>query len=136
MVMEEVDEVEEVEVPKLELKAKTSMIKGQPGLVRVHESLMESVDFNPGDKVFLCTPEIEKGVIVKLNADKFISIDVASIRKRDMNKLKIQDGDPVIIKNYKKYTESIKEGYQKIREKVKRKKEENEEEETDEKKSE
>ncbi len=125
----EKEEIEELEVPKLELKAKTSMIKGQPGLVRVHESLMESVDFNPGDKVFLCTPEIDKGVIVKLNADKFISINVASIRQRDMNKLKIQDGDTVILKNYKKYTESLKDGYQKIKDKIIRKKDEEEAEE-------
>jgi len=134
MIMEK-EEIEELEVPKLELKAKTSMIRGQPGLVRVHESLMEDVDFNPGDKVLLCTPEVEKGIIVKLNADKFISKGMASIRKRDMNKLKIQDGDVVIIKNYKKYTESLKEGYQKIKEKVKRKKQEEEEEETEEDKS-
>ncbi|MDP6155129.1 MAG: hypothetical protein QGH39_11885 [Candidatus Thermoplasmatota archaeon] len=128
----EKEEVEEIEVPKLELKAKTSRIKGQPGLVRVHESLVEDVDFNAGDKVFMCTPEIDKGVIVKLNADKFIPTDVASIRKRDMDKLNIQDGDTVIIKNYKKYTESLKDGYQKIKDKIIRKKDVEETEEDEE----
>ena len=110
---------------KLELKAKTSKIKGQPGVIRIHEAHIEEVDFNRGDKIELCTPGKEgKGIIVKVVSDKYILKGFASIRKGDMNKLKIGDNDPIILKSYRKYSDSIKEGYEKIKTKLKSKKEE------------
>jgi len=110
---------------KLELKAKTSKIKGQPGVVRIHEAHIEDMDFNKGDNVELCIPGREgKGIIVKIVSDKYILKGFASIRKGDMNKLKIDDNDPIILKSYKKYSESIKEGYEKLKTKLKSKKEE------------
>lgn len=122
--MDEKIENEKEEI-KLELKAKTSKIKGQPGVVRIHEAHIEDVDFNKGDNVELCTPGREgKGIIVKVVSDRYILKGFASIRKGDMNKLKIDDNDPIILKSYKKYSESIKEGYEKLKTKLKSKKEE------------
>ena len=122
--MDEKIENEKEEI-KLELKAKTSKIKGQPGVVRIHEAHIEDVDFNKGDNIELCIPGREgKGIIVKVVSDRYILKGFASIRKGDMNKLKIDDNDPIILKSYKKYSESIKEGYEKLKTKLKSKKEE------------
>lgn len=134
--MEKEDEEQTVEI-KLELKARISKIKGQKGLVRINEAHMDETDFEKGDNVELCTPEREgKGIIVKVIADKYILKGIASIRKEDMDRLKIKDDDPIILKTYKKYSDSIKEGYQKLTEKLteklKRKKDEEENEEKNE----
>jgi len=129
MLMEKEAEEQTVEI-KLELKARTSKIKGQKGLVRINEAHIDETDFEKGDNVELCTPEREgKGIIVKVIADKYILKGIASIRKEDMDRLKIKDEDPIILKTYKKYSDTIKEGYQKLKEKLKRKKDEEGEEE-------
>ena len=128
MLMEKEAEEQTVEI-KLELKARTSKIKGQKGLVRINMAHIDETDFEKGDNVELCTPDREgKGIIVKVIADKYILKGIASIRKEDMDRLKIKDEDPIILKTYKKYSDTIKEGYQKLKEKLKRKKDEEEEE--------
>ncbi len=86
----------------MELRARTSKIKGQPGVIRIHESHLEEVDFDEGDKIELCTPGTEgTGIVVKVASDKYIQRGLASIRKGDMDRLNIRDDDHVILRGYK-----------------------------------
>ena len=86
----------------MELRAKTSKIMGKSGVVRIHESHIEEVDFDNRDKIELCTAGIEgEGIIVEVVADKYIQKGFASIRKGDMDRLNIRDNDIVILRGYK-----------------------------------
>jgi hypothetical protein len=93
---------EELEVNKMELRAKASKIKGHPGVIRIHESHIEEVDFDKGDEIELCTPGTEgTGIIVEVSADRYIQKGFVSIRKGDMDKLNIRNNDLVILRRYK-----------------------------------
>ena len=86
----------------MELRAITSKIKGQPGVIRINESQIEEVDFDNRDKIELCTPGTEgEGIIVEVVADKYIQKGFASIRRGDMVRLNIRDNDIVILRGYK-----------------------------------
>lgn len=136
----------ETEQVTLNLKARTSRIKGQPGIVRIHESQLAKVDFEHGDQVELVISRTVKkkdedkvkefALIVKVMADKLMRMGYASVREEDMRKLDLRDDDAITLRSYKKYSESLKEGYHKVKDKVKeslkkKKEEEEEEEETE-----
>jgi len=85
----------------LELKARTSKIKGKPGIVRVHEEDIESVDFNKGDKVEMGAPGNEgKKIVVRVFSDKYVTKGTALIREEDMSKLNISNRDPVVLRRH------------------------------------
>ena len=116
------------DIPKLKLKAKKSKISGQPGVVRIHQSQLSDVDFDAGALVELTVEgKVGKGVVVKVIADKLMTVGYASIRKEDMSKIKVDENDEVILINYKKYKDTLREGYEKIKSRFKKKKEDEEE---------
>ncbi len=93
---------EEIEVNKMELRAKTSKIKGQPGVVRIHIDDWEDAGLEKDNAIELCNAGDErKGIFVQLVYDSYIRKGYACIREEDMELLKIRDGDPVILKTKK-----------------------------------
>ncbi len=128
-------ETPETEQVKLTLKARTSRVRGHPGVVRINESQLKEVDFGAGDQVEMFITKMEKdkerdkSILVKISADKLMQIGYVSVRDEDMKKLDLQNDDSINFRSYTKYSESIKMGVDKIKEKLKRKKGDDEEEE-------
>ena len=130
---EKKEEIEE-ENKVIELRVIRSKIKGKQGVVRINERHLGEVDFEEGDSAELMKKGADSGIIVKVFADHFMKPGIISVREEDMKKMKVEEGEELILRSYETYREKIRDGYEHVKEKLKRKKDEDEEEEKGEKK--
>ena len=132
--MKENNENIEEEDKGIELRIIRSKIKGKQGVVRISAQHLAEVDFEEGDSAELLKKGADSGIIVKVFADRFMKPGNISVREEDMKKMKVEEGAELVLRSYETYREKIRDGYEHIKEKLKRKKDGEEEEEEKEEK--
>ena len=110
------------------LKVQKSAISSiDSGVARIHRSHLDVFDQDEIEMIELRAGKKHK--VVKLVSDKLAKKGHVVLREGDMEDLEIGDGDEVELHPYHTFSEDLKEGWQKFKEKFRRHKEEDEEEE-------
>jgi len=78
----------------VKLKVKRSPISGS-GIARVHSSVLKKGDFIEGKPHFV--QKADRKRVMRLVADEIMDKGKISLRQKDMNKLKVSEGDEVTL---------------------------------------
>lgn len=86
----------------IKLKARKSRIKGQPGVVRIHDGDGEAIDIRKeGSAELYAAGQEGNGLFVNVVSDTYINRGYASIRQEDMERLNIREGDAIILRYHR-----------------------------------
>ena len=99
--MAEEDEVD------VNFKVIESKIDAVGGIARIHEEILEHLEIEEGKEVQVFSNESEKAVIVELTADKLIGKDAISLRRKDLERLGVKEGDMVHIRAHKTVADAL-----------------------------
>jgi hypothetical protein len=97
------------------------------GVARIHSSYMDVFDQDELEMIEIRAGKKHK--VVKLVSDRLAKKNYVILREGDMEDLEIEDGDEVELHPYQTFSEDLKEGWQKFKEKFRRHKDEDDEEE-------
>ena len=118
------NEYEEAEF-EIKVKAKMSAISSvDSGVARIHESYVKDIDEDDIKTVML--RKDDRKVAVKLVSDSRAPKNVVTLRKGDMDKLGIEDGEEIVITPYTSLSDDIKGKWKQFKEKLKKDEEEEE----------
>jgi len=106
---------------------KSAVSSVDSGVARIHSSHLDCFEQDEIEMIELRAGKKHK--VVKLVSDRLAKKGHVILREGDMEDLEIEDGDEVELHPYHKFSDDLKEGWQKFREKFRRHKEEDEEEE-------
>ncbi|MBN1539545.1 MAG: hypothetical protein JW939_05320 [Candidatus Thermoplasmatota archaeon] len=119
------NETDSDETQHLTLKVVKSAIGSvDSGVARIHASHLDSFENDDMELVELRAGKKQK--VVRLVSDRFAKKDHVVLREGDMEDLEVEEEDEVELYPYKKLSEDLKENWQKLRDRFRKKDEEEE----------